>query len=190
MKAADGVHERLAADEAHGIAGLARVVGGQAVDRDDTGVLQPGRDLGLLQKAAAVLSVVGAGRPDALEGDLAAQLLVAGQVDLAQAALSVETEGPVAHRRRRRPRSRVRPGWGVVDRGGRAGGAARVAPQGTDDPVAARFELLHPGQAFRAAVDVSGHGLKGIAGQPAISQGQQQLTVGTCGGGHERGLLS
>jgi hypothetical protein len=60
------------------------------------GVLQAGGDLGLAQEAPPALAVVGVGRLDALEGDLAVQLGVLGHVDLAQPAPGVEAQGPVA----------------------------------------------------------------------------------------------
>ena len=162
MEARDGVLEAVALDEPHGVERPAVVVGAQAVDRDDPGVLQPAGDLGLEQEPATRLV---AGRrpvgPDLLEGHLAVQLLVAGDVDAAQAALARGAGGCGTARRRRRGAGRVgmrRRGVGVrpprgPDRRGRGWPAV-----GVGEPlqvVADRAERAEGGQALLgvAAVD-------------------------------------
>ena len=82
----DGVLEAVAPDEPHGVVRPAVVVGAQAVDRDDPGVLQPAGDLGLDEEPGPAGRVVGVAVVDLLEGDLAVQLLVEGDEDVAQAA--------------------------------------------------------------------------------------------------------
>jgi hypothetical protein len=88
----DGVLEAVAADEAHGVVGAAVAVTAQAVDGDDAGVLQAAGDLGFEEEAGSALGVVGVPVLDLLEGDLAAQLLVAGHEHLAQAPLGVRPQ--------------------------------------------------------------------------------------------------
>ena len=57
--AVDGVLERFAPDEPHGVIGTAVVVGAQTVHRDDPGMLQSAGDLGLLDESLTALRVVG-----------------------------------------------------------------------------------------------------------------------------------
>ena len=57
VKLLDGRLEVVAADEPHGVEGAAVVVGAQAVDRHDAGVLEPAGDLGLDDEAGALVLV-------------------------------------------------------------------------------------------------------------------------------------
>ena len=52
VEAVDGGLQRLALDEAHGVAGPTLLVVGQPVDGHDAGVFQPAGDLGFQQEAA------------------------------------------------------------------------------------------------------------------------------------------
>ena len=88
----DGLLEAVALDEPHGIERPAIIVGAQAVDRHDPGVLQAAVDLRLQHESAAEIGLGGLVGPDLLERDLAAELLVVGDVDPAQAALVVEPQ--------------------------------------------------------------------------------------------------
>ncbi len=54
----DGLLERIAANEPHGVVGPSAFVGPQPVDRNDTRVLQPAGDLSLQQEAGAAGGVV------------------------------------------------------------------------------------------------------------------------------------
>ena len=92
----DGLAQRLALNEAHGVGGDAIRVVDQPVDRHDAGVLQAPGELGLQDEALPAVGVVGPRGPDALEGHRPVQLQVLGDVDLAQAAPGVEPQGPVA----------------------------------------------------------------------------------------------
>ena len=97
MEPRDGLLEVVPLDEPHGVERPAVGVGAQAVDRDDAGVLQPPGDLGLLQEAGPAVRVVGVSVADLLEGHLAVQLLVVGDVDGAQAAGSVQPQDAEPH---------------------------------------------------------------------------------------------
>ena len=138
----DGLLEAVALDEPHGVERPAIVVGAQAVDRDDPGVLQPAVDLGLQDEPAAEVGLGDLVGPDLLEGDLAAELLVAGDVDAAQAALAVEAEDaePLAGAAGRGGVGRRRPGVAPVRRTGRPwrrgwpGGRRRRAAPGRRAP--------------------------------------------------------
>ncbi len=88
----DGLLEAVALDEPHGVERPAVIVGAEAVDRHDPGVLQAAVDLGLQDEPAAEVGLGDLVGPDLLEGHLAAELLVAGDVDAAQPALAVEAE--------------------------------------------------------------------------------------------------
>ena len=92
----DGVLERVAPDEPHGVIGAAVVVVAQAVDGDDPGVFEASGDLGLDQESGLAAGVVGVLGLDLLEGDLAVQLVVAGDEDDAQAPFGVVADLAVA----------------------------------------------------------------------------------------------
>ena len=62
VKSPDRDREAFAADKSHGVVGAAFGVLAQAVDRNDAGVLQIARDLGLEQESG---SLVGAARRNA-----------------------------------------------------------------------------------------------------------------------------
>jgi hypothetical protein len=182
----EGLLQRLAADEAHGVAGPAVPVPHQAVDRHDPGVLQPPGDFGLAQEAAAALGVVGVPRLDAFEGHLAAQLGVLGHVDLTEPAAGVETHRPVAHRA----------GLGQRRQGVVRGRRRQVQRRGTvaesdiwrwftGPRVTAGAPGPHQGLTVRAAMNVSRQGFDRVAGKPPGCQGGQLLGVGTAGGVHD-----
>ena len=88
----DGLLERVALDEPHGVVGSAVAVGAQAVDRDDAGVLQPAGDLGLGDEPLAAGRVVGVLLEDLLECHLAVQLGVQGDEHRAQPAPGVRPQ--------------------------------------------------------------------------------------------------
>ncbi len=83
--AGDGLLERVAAEEPHGIV---RTTGGvlapEPADGDDSRVLELARDLGLADEPGADLDRVGVVLLDLLEGDLPAQLLVDREGDQPQ----------------------------------------------------------------------------------------------------------
>src|SRR5215472_15942882 len=68
VEALDGLLERVTPDESHGVVRPPPFVGAQAVDRDDSGVLQSSGDLGLEEEALAAGRVVGLRIEDLLEG--------------------------------------------------------------------------------------------------------------------------
>ena len=88
----DGRLEVVAADEPHRVEGTAVVVGAQAVHRHDPGVFQPPGDLGLDYEAGSLVPVAGVHLLDPLQRHDAVELLVAGDVDLAQGAAVVEAD--------------------------------------------------------------------------------------------------
>ena len=92
VKAANGLLQAVAFDEAHRIERPAVGVDAHAVDGHDAWVLQAARDLGFEQEARAVISQIGVLCLDLLEGDLAVQLLVVGDEDFAQPAAGVRPQ--------------------------------------------------------------------------------------------------
>src|SRR5262249_7618009 len=82
----DGLAEGAAADEAHGVVRLLVRVAGQLVDGNDPRVFELAGDAGLLEEALADHGAIAAVGAQLLEGNLAAQLGVMGQPDLADAA--------------------------------------------------------------------------------------------------------
>src|SRR5215475_5375822 len=84
--ARDRVLQAVSSDEAHGIKGTAIGIGPESVNRDDAGMLQASRYLGLQDKAGAALRVIRVRFLNLLEGNFAMKLFVSGQKDLAQAA--------------------------------------------------------------------------------------------------------
>ncbi len=88
----DGLLEAVALDEPHGVVGAAGAIGAQPVDRDDPGVFEPPRDLGLQQEPLAAGRVVGVVVEDLLECHLAIQLGVQGHEDRPQPAASMRPE--------------------------------------------------------------------------------------------------
>src|SRR5262249_12545352 len=92
LRAVDGRLQALAADQPHGIIRTAVAVHPQSVDGHDAGVLEPAGDLGLPEEAGTALRVVGVGGADLLEGDLAIELGIPRNEDLAEAAARVRPE--------------------------------------------------------------------------------------------------
>ena len=89
MELLDGLLERIAPDEPHGVVRPAVAVGTQPVDRHDARVLEPAGDLRLEQEPLPAGRVVGVVVEDLLEGHLAVQLAVERDEDGAQAAAGV-----------------------------------------------------------------------------------------------------
>src|SRR5262249_28040046 len=112
VEGSDGILERLAADESHGVAGGARGVAAQGVDRHDARVLQPAGDFGLLEEAAAALGVAGPAGLEELQRHLAVELGVAGAEDLAEGTCGVEAE--VVELGVRGGGVAARAGWGLA----------------------------------------------------------------------------
>ncbi len=79
-------------DESHGVEGTAVLVGAQAVDGDDAGMLQPAGDLGLEQEPLPAGRVVGVAVEDLLQRHLAIQLGIQGDEDGPQPAAGVRPE--------------------------------------------------------------------------------------------------
>ena len=194
----DGFLEAVPLDEPHGVEGAAIVIAAQAVDRHDPGVLQPAVDLRLRDEAGAELGLVGLVGPDLLEGNLAAEFLVAGAVDASQPALAVETQDaeprPGAagggHISRRRPGIGAGPG-GPRGRGGEAGLKIGVAqPLQVVAHRSQRADGRQAGLGVAAVLlDVLGHqrlqqGAAGRVERPAVHQelGQGPGLVGDPGG--------
>ncbi len=102
----DGVGQRLAVDQLHPQAGLARVVL-DAVDGDDVGVTHPGQGAGLAQRRGGPVGE----RVQELDRDFAIELRVPGAVDVAGEARGERLEDQQrAPRPDRRPRALARPG--------------------------------------------------------------------------------
>src|SRR5947199_191310 len=72
----DRAAQGLPADQPHGIERAAVGMPPEAVDRDDAGMLQGARDLGLEQEPRPAVRVVRDALQDLLQGDLALQLVV------------------------------------------------------------------------------------------------------------------
>src|SRR5262249_45392580 len=85
----NGLFEALASDEPHGVVGAAVGVAAQAIDRHDPRMLQFPGDLGFEHEPGPAPRIIGIPVLDLLQRHLAAQLLVAGQVDLTESPLGV-----------------------------------------------------------------------------------------------------
>ena len=124
VESLDRLLEAVAPDEPHRVVRPAAVVGPQAVDRDDAGMLEPAGDLGLDAGTGVRLAGSSAWRSRiCLSADLAVELGVEGDEDGAQAAPGVGPEDaePLA----------VGGGAGSVA-GGPVGVAARSGRAGAD----------------------------------------------------------
>ena len=84
VEAVDGLFERIAFDQTHRVVRSAVAVGSEAVDRDDTRMLQPAGDFGFQHKARAASRIVGVTLENLLERDLAIQLGVERNEDDSQ----------------------------------------------------------------------------------------------------------
>ena len=89
MKRPDGVGQRLALDQPHGIGRLPLVVGDQAVDGHHAGMLELGGDLSLQEETPAAVGIAGVARLDLLESDGALQLFILNLVGLGAGPLAV-----------------------------------------------------------------------------------------------------
>src|SRR5262245_22020270 len=96
MEAGDGFFKAVAADEAHGVEGAAVAILPESIDGDNARMLEPTGDLGLEHEARPALRIVRPIELDFLERDLAIQLLVLGDENLAQAAFSMRPENAKA----------------------------------------------------------------------------------------------
>src|SRR6516165_9125798 len=99
MIARNRILERLALDEAHRVERPAVAVLPQAVDGDDAGMFQAASDFRLAHEAAAAVRVVGVLVLNFLQRDLAVQLLIERDEDLADAAFAMWPQDVVAHAR-------------------------------------------------------------------------------------------
>ena len=156
----DGVLEVVPLDEPHGIKGPAVGVGAQAVDRDDPRMLEPAGDLGFSQEAGPAVRVVSVSVADLLQGHVAVQLLVTGDVNGPQAACPVEPQDAEPHAGGRGGAGRAGTlARGVLDRMlVRPGGAGEVGLQlGVGDLLqilAGRTERAECGQALSGVAAV------------------------------------
>ena len=82
----DRLLERLTLDEPHRVIGPAAGIGAQAIDRDDTRVLESAGDLGFCDEALAADRVVSELSEDLLERHLAVQFDIQGHEHLAKPA--------------------------------------------------------------------------------------------------------
>ena len=136
----EGLLHALAADEPHGVVRAAVGVATQAVNGDDSRVFEVAGHLGLDQEPEPALVMVGVLALDLLEGDLAVQLLVAGDEHLPQPSLGVESQDAIAQARNVRVGRMSRP---------RRRGLAR------------RFQV---NRRFRAGIGPVGRGHLGLIG--------------------------
>jgi hypothetical protein len=113
VEAPDRVTQRPALDEAHGVTRPAFGVLPQAMHRHNAGVLQLRRDLGFKKESPLALGIVPMVLLDALQGHLAVQLLVLGQVDFTQATAGVEPQWAVTVGLAERPSFRLAGGQGA-----------------------------------------------------------------------------
>ncbi len=90
----DRVPEAVSFDEPHGVIGTPLTINAQTIDRYDTGVFQPAGNLGFEQKACPALWLVGMLDANLLVRNLAVQLDVLGDEDLAQPASIVKPQNP------------------------------------------------------------------------------------------------
>ena len=141
--AVDRLLEAVAADESHGIERPPVGVGAEAVDGDDSGVLQAAGDLSLEQEAAAADRVVGVVVEDLLQRHLAVQFVVERHEDGAQATPGVRPEDA-------EPLAVGRGGaHGVVGREVGVGGAVAVGrpvPGPDTDERRSEVRVAHAGQ--------------------------------------------
>ncbi len=92
VEGVDGILERIAADEPHGVARRAQVIRAHRIDRHDARVLEPARDLGLEQESASAVAVRRATGLEELERDMAIEPRVVRPEYLAQSARGVEPQ--------------------------------------------------------------------------------------------------
>src|SRR5262249_39617308 len=88
----DRLLEADAADQPHGVIRAPILVGPQAVDRHDSGVLQAAGDLGFTDEPGAAVRVVGCSELDLLQGDITAQLFIPGEEDRAEPTAGVRAD--------------------------------------------------------------------------------------------------
>ena len=92
MEPLDGGLERLPLDEPHRVVRPAVGIAAQPVDRHDPRMLEPARDLGLEHEPRLAVRVVRVVGLELLEGDLAVELAVERDEDLAQPAAGVRSQ--------------------------------------------------------------------------------------------------
>src|SRR5262245_56096720 len=93
MELLDRRFQRLAVNEAHDVARLAIRALDHTVNRHDAGMFELGGNLGFQLEAPACIRLCRTLRLDALEGDVAVELLIAAQKDFAEAAMFPGAEG-------------------------------------------------------------------------------------------------
>src|SRR5262249_50082169 len=96
VKAGDGVAEGFAGDDAHGVVGVAAGPGGEGVDGDDAGVVEPAGELGLAQEPVAGAGIAAGSALHAFEGDLAFEFGAFRSIDDAEPALAKYLLDPIA----------------------------------------------------------------------------------------------
>ena len=125
MVLGDGLPQRQAPHELHGVVGASGGIASQGVDRHDTGVLELAGDLGLVDEPPPAAGVVGQLGADLLERHLAVQGNVPGDSDQPQPARLVGTEQDKPAGRRGSGDSGETSGWNRANgKGQRAAGAA------------------------------------------------------------------
>ena len=99
VKRLDHIVKRLALDEPHRVERALVAISSQCVDRDNIGMFETTRDLGLADEPGPAALMLHEFGPDPLDGDHAIQLLIVRDEDLAQTSLGVrldEAEPPPA----------------------------------------------------------------------------------------------
>ena len=147
-----GLFQRAADEQLHHDVGQAVFVA-DLVDRHHMGVIDRRRRPALAQESARRGRVAGFRRMQHLDGDVAAELLVAGQVDAAHAALADQTHDGVAADRRRKGivdccddgshHRRLGAAHHVGGVGECGGGGVGVMGQTTDHERAERIAAVH-----------------------------------------------
>ena len=92
VESSDGLLEAVTTDEPHRVVGATVRVAAQAIDRDDPRMLQFPGELRLQQEPGPAARIMGELAQDLLQGHVAAELFVAGEVDATQAPLGVRPD--------------------------------------------------------------------------------------------------
>ena len=165
--------QRCPADQPHGVEVTPIVAAPQSVDRHHAGVFQPASDFRLHKEAFVKVSMLDPALEDLLQRDVAVELLVTGDEDLAQSAAGkfllnlkpLMVAGQFRHRARWRcGRRRVRNG--VVNL--RFVNAVQRLPQRTEDVVPQRGLQRITNFALRLAAQLRFHGRKLRGGQRSL----------------------
>ncbi len=100
MEARDCLLERITANETHGVIRTPIAIDSQPIDRNNTRVFEPSRDLRLENKPRSAREIVGMAIQDLLERHLAIELGVQCDGHHPQAAPGMRTQQPEALSRR------------------------------------------------------------------------------------------